>query len=313
MSLIHDGGMELSAIDLNLLVSLGLLLEERSVTRAAARAGVTQSAMSHTLRRLREVFEDPLLVRGAGGMVLTPRAEALSMPVRRALRAAELAFMVPEPFDPVTSRRCFRLSMVDFLEALLLPPMLERLRAEAPGVDLDVVPVGAAQEALEAGEIDLAVGVDRAVGGGRRRLLFREGFACLVRRGHPGVGEVLDLETFVALPHVLIAPTGRGGGVVDTALEALGARRRVAVRVPQFMLAPWIVSRSDLILTAPRRLCEAVMCAHDLRMLPPPVQVGTFDVQMGWHERMHDDAGHRWLRGLIVELTAPWRSAEAPA
>lgn len=301
--------LNLQNTDLNLLVTLDLLLEERSVTRAATRAGVTQSAMSHTLRRLRAHFDDPLLVRSGGEMKPTAFAETLSRPVKRALNAVRDAFEPEPPFEPLTSRRTFTVATADLFEAMVLPGLMRHLSEHAPRIDLRVVPIRGrrVQERLETGDVDVAIGVSADLDEGRRRLLYRQDFACMVRSAHPDVRGSLDLDTYARLPHLLISPRGRGGGVVDTVLEERGRKRRVALRVPSFLLAPWLIATSDMVVTAPRGLCDATAPLFGLRVLEPPVPLPGFDVFLGWHERTHESAPHRWLRATLVEVTKELR------
>ncbi|MEZ4297796.1 MAG: LysR family transcriptional regulator [Polyangiaceae bacterium] len=294
-----DGRM--GAMNLNLLAALDALLAEGSVTRAAQRMGVTQSAMSHSLRQLRELLGDPLLVRGPLGMTPTPRGEALREPVRRGLLELSRA-LAGRAFEPEKATRTFTISAGDFFTVLLLPPLLSILQREAPGIDVSVRPAAGARDAdlMEAGEIDAAVAVvlpERATL--RRTRLFTEGFACVVREGHPEVGEALSLEAYVRLPHALISPGGSGPSFVDEALARLGKSRRIALRVPYFLAAPPIIARSDLLLTAPRRMVEPFAGSLPLRLLEPPLETPSFSVHLAWHERDDADPAHQWLRRAI--------------
>lgn len=293
-------------MDLNLLIAFDALYRTRSVTRAAREQGVTQSAMSHTLRRLRDELGDPLFVRGRGGMLPTPVADALAQPVRAGLGILERAVDDPGAFDPATSTRTFRLMTADLVEVLTVPALLEYLSAHAPHVRLEIAPpgVGRESELLASGTVDVALGVPRELAPDVLvRRLYTETFACLVHRDHPDVTDALDLDTYASLPHAFISPGGSGPGVVDHALAARGMERHIALRTPNFLVAPWVVSRSNLIVTAPRRLCEHMVQAFPLRLVECPVELPSFDMLMAWHPRMHADAGHRWLRERLVALT----------
>lgn len=312
----------LAAVDLNLLVALDALARERSVTRAAKRLGVTQSAMSHALRRLRALFADPLMVRGRGGMALTPRAEALVAPVRSGLVALGRALSDPDAFEPRSARRAFCLSSPDLFDALAVPPLLERARREAPGVDLAVVAPNERTLArrLETGEIDLAVvpriDTPRAspwaleAPGLVCRTLFRDRFVCVLRAGHPALGAGRDrrheprlsLERFVSLSHALVSPGGEGRGVVDLELERRGLGRRVALRVPNFYTALVAVAKSDLVLTAPSALRALWSSELPLVALRSPLALPRHSLNLFWHERFSNDPGHRWLRTLMTEV-----------
>jgi DNA-binding transcriptional LysR family regulator len=300
-----DGAMrpDLAGINLNLLVTLDALLTEGGVTKAATRLGVTQSAVSHSLRQLRELLGDPLFVRGRGGLVPTPYAERLALPLRRGLTELRRALTDDGGFDPATSRRRFTLASGDAFAVMLLPGLLAGLRAGSPGIDLDVVPTDRTTAALlENGLVDAAVGVSFADAPGlRQRKLFEEGFACLARAGHPDIPPAgLDLDTWCALPHALISPSGEGQGVVDAALARLGRQRRVALRVRYFLAAPLLIAESDLVLTLPRRVAASFAGAFGLRVYAPPVALPSFTVHLAWHERYDADPGLRWFREALA-------------
>ncbi len=305
---------KLGQIDMNLLISLHYLGEERSVTRAAVRAGVTQSAMSHTLNRLRETFDDDLLVRSRGSMQLTPRAEAIMGPLRHALAALAEAIAPPEPFDPAVARRDFRVSSPDLFDMLILPAVLAQLRVEAPGINLAVISVARLADGLEAGDIDLAIvpisrgrgGLDFGEpnpGGLARQLLFDDGFRCFVRPEHPAINKrrKLSLSSYTSHSHLVVSPTGSGPGIVDRALASKGLERRIALRVPQFATALAVVAQTDLLLTAPRSLAR---CGPELVSLAPPVKLPDHSITMVWHPRLDTDPAHRWFRGFMAEVAS---------
>jgi len=294
----------LSATDLNLLVAFDALVAEGSVTRAAARVGLTQPAMSHALGRLRKLFGDPLLVRTPQGMLPTPRAQELIVPIRHALGEIDRALTQQPAFDPKSARRPFSLACVDFGTLVVVPPVLARLRVEAPGADLLVRPLRSdhIERQLAEGEVDIGIGVladfeSKAV---LRRKLFEERFACVVRAGHPAVGASLTLAEFVSLDHALIAPRGALGGHVDRALARHGLRRRVALAIPHFLAAPIVVSRTDLILTLPERVARTMAAMLPLRIVEPPLEVDGFTVSQYWHERQSRDPAHTWFRALVA-------------
>lgn len=300
MSLDH-----LATIDLNLLVALAALLEERSVTRAAKRLGVTQSAMSRTLGRLRDALGDPLLVRSGRGVVATTRAEALGDPLRRLLADAEELIRAPRPFDPATATRRFLVGTSDFVVSAVVPPLAARIAAEAPGIDLVLMSrsTGETAESLEAGELDLAVLPDGALEPSMRRKASVEvPFACVLRADHPAVaGGSLSLTDYAALPHLLVAPRGRPGGVVDRALAARGLTRRVSVQVQTFGVAGEIIAATSLVATLPLPVALAHAAHLPLCVVPPPLPIPSFRLVLVWHERAHHDPGHTWLRRLVDE------------
>ncbi|HVR19267.1 MAG TPA: LysR family transcriptional regulator [Polyangiaceae bacterium] len=325
MNTIHDTGApaELSGVDLNLVVLFDAVAREGNVTRAAERLGVTQSALSHALRRLRTLVGDPLFVRGSGGMVLTPRAESLVVPLRSALVTLGRALSEPGVFAPGSARRAFRVATPDLFDVIVLPPVLERIRSEAPGIDVTIVPLDQPRlaERLETGEVDVAI-VPReetqsseapvpAEGGLVRRTLFRDRLVCLIRGEHPLlVGtpgrrsrkkRSLSLDEYARLSHLLVSPSGQGQGPVDRALAERGLARRVALRVPHFYSALAIVARSDLVLTAPTALAR-VARKPKVVTLAPPLRLPGHSINLVWHERFSKDPAHAWLRELLVDV-----------
>jgi DNA-binding transcriptional LysR family regulator len=272
--------------------------------------------MSHTLRRLRELFDDPLLVRGRGGMVLTPRAEALVVPLRSGLVSLARTLAEPEPFAPANASRTFRIVSPDLFDALVLPTLLKRLGRDAPSIDLAVVPTPKRlSDSLETGDVDLAIHpvlldpqpfdlgiqVDAEL---QSRTLFRDSFRCFVRSGHPELGgrRRLALDAYTRLRHVLVSPGGEGPGVVDRILQAQGLERRIALRVPHFATALEVLEQSDLVLTAPSSLskCSAATALMSYRV---PLEIPEHAITMIWHPRFTEDPSHRWLRDLMVDVT----------
>ena len=299
----------LASIDLNLLVVLDALLAEKHVTRAAAKVGLSQSATSHALARLRGLLGDPLLVRGArGALVPTARAEALAPALRRALDGFVDVLRGAPTFDPASARRAFRIGAGDYAELVLLPRLVARLAREAPGVDLWMVPLpDDPAAALAAGELDVALGVWSSMGwpaGTYQRRLFDEDFRCVVRAGHPATKQRLTLVRYCELDHLLVAPRGTPGSRVDDILASLGRTRRVLVRVPHFLIAPHVIAASDLVVTLATRLSQIYAEPLGLELLAPPFEMPGFTVSMAWHERAHHDPGHRWLRDRLVEASA---------
>jgi DNA-binding transcriptional LysR family regulator len=299
---IHD--MNLRTLDLNLLRVLDALLAERNVTRAAARLHLSQPALSNALARLRRAFDDPLLVRTPRGMVPTPRAAALAGPVHRALAGLEEA-LDDRRFDPATSDQVFRLAATDYMEFVVFPPLIRRLRAIGSRIALHVAPLGetAKAEALARGDVDLALGYFRRPDENlHARALFEERFVCLVRRDHPAARRRLTLKQFVALDHVLVAPSGVARGVVDEQLERRGLARRVALAIPHFLQVPFIVAETDYIATLAERVAQRFVTLLPLKVLPPPLEVPGFTVSMLWHARTQHSPAHRWLREQLVEI-----------
>jgi DNA-binding transcriptional LysR family regulator len=317
---------QLAQLDLNLMVAFDALAHERSVTLAARRLGVTQSAMSHALRRLRDLLSDPLMVRGRDGLMLTPRAESLVVPLRSGLLTLARALVEPGDFEPASAVRTFSLASPDLFDVLVVPALLERIRRDAPGVDVNVVPLAQRRlsELLATGEVDAAITPqidDFRTGEPElptsdlvRRTLLYDHFVCLLRRDHPALrgksgalrkrrSKTLSLEAYAALSHAVVSPSGGGRGVVDQALAEHGLERRIALRIPHFYTALAIVAKSDLVLTAPSALAGLAPRDHALVALRPPLALPRNSVSLVWHARFSKDPGHIWLRGLLAELT----------
>jgi DNA-binding transcriptional LysR family regulator len=294
----------IASVNLNLLVAFDALVQERSVTRAAARIGVTQSAVSNALAQLRGIFDDPLFLRGSRGVTPTPRALELSGAVRQGLALLEGA-LAPAAFDPASSTRGFVLAASDHVELVLLPPLLQRLASDAPGVRVEVRPWGLHEvpDALARGEIDLMIGFYGKVPPQHdHAILFEEDYVCIARRGHPRVGKRLTLERWIEAPHVLVSERHGSPGSVDRALAARGLERRVGARVSHFLLVPALVARTDLVAAVGRRVAEAFAPAYPIRIFPPPLPLPRGRVGQVWHQRVESDPGHRWLRGVIAEV-----------
>ena len=291
--------MRLAGIDLNLLTSLDVLLATQSVTRAARELGRTQPAVSHALRRLRELLGDELLVRTPAGMQPTPRALEIRPAVRAAIEAAEAVLQEAPAFDPARAERTFAVAMADQTSFLLLPPLIARISREAPGVRIEQRP--APINAL-ADDIDLAIGVFRdQPATARQEPLFREEFACVIRRGSAAARGPFDLKRYLSLPHLLIAPRGLPGSPLDDALARAGQRRRVVLTVPHFLVAPHVIATTDLVWTAPSGLARAF--AHlPLVIREPPFRTEGFTISARWHVRLDRDPGVRWLRGVLREI-----------
>jgi DNA-binding transcriptional LysR family regulator len=293
-------------LDLNLLRVFDVVLQERGVTAAAARLGLTQPAVSNALARLRAAFGDTLFVRTPAGMDATPFARELAQPVRQALALLESALAHGPGFDPGSATRAFRFYMSDVGQIEFLPPLVERVQRDAPGVRLEAVAleVEDISGALSSGVLDLAVGFLPGLGSPlRRRTLFRDPYACLMRVDHPAIGKTLTKKKFLEASHALV--TYRGGHrVIEEALERAGLAGRIALRAPHFTVMPMVLERSDLIVTLPARVARVYQSRGRLKSLPPPVPIPPAEVAIHWHERFESDPGNRWLRELLIELLA---------
>lgn len=296
--------MNLAAVDLNLLVVFDALMEERSVTRAGKRVGLTQPAVSNALARLRQLTKDDLFLRGPKGMRPTPRALELAGPVRQALHQVEQA-LEPAGFDPATASHTFRLAMADYAASLILPPLAHRLEREAPGVDIRTRYSDNVNAAglLDRNEIDFAIGYhtdwpDRFDG----QVLFTETYVCVMRKGHPLARETITLEEFAGARHLLISVTGEPVGFVDRLLARRGLKRRIAMTANQFLVAPLIIQNSDMIMTLAVRTAERFARVNNLHIVPVPLERDPIDLTLLWHKELSRHPAHEWMRGVLTEI-----------
>jgi DNA-binding transcriptional LysR family regulator len=310
MTTIHT--MNLQSMDLNLLVVLEALVEECNVTRAAKRIGLSQPAMSNALARLRRTFDDPLLVRTAEGMVPTPAAQALVIPVRHALTQLREALEEKAFFDPTATDRTFHLLTNDYAEIALVAPLLQTLRANARSIKLRIQRPRSVFEPPStsslADSFDLAVGFypDALALDARLHsaLLWEEQNVCLVSAKHPTINGKLSLKQFAEAEHVALFYKPSGPGVVDTLLAQKGYTRRIAVQSPHFASLPFIVAGTDLIAAVPERMARQFARQLKLQVLPVPLDLPAFRLTLLWHQRHHSDPAHRWLRATMIETAA---------
>lgn len=291
----------LRKLDLNLLVTLDVLLSEHNVTRTAERLNFSQPSISVHLAKLRDVFGDPLLLPGPRGMQPTARAETLREPLREALEALERAVAPATPFEPAAADNTWRVAATDYSESAVLLPALAGLRQVAPGTRLAVVELAPSRIARQAeqGEIDMAFHIsDEAPSGMRRRALFTERYVLVGRSGHPCLQKRPTPAQFCELEHVIVSPDGGGfRGVTDTVLAIAGLTRRVVLSVPHFLFMKSVLADTDLVAMLPERL---VRDGAGLEVMEPPVDVPGYELAMLWHERSHRDPGHQWLREYIA-------------
>jgi len=289
--------------DLTLLVVLDALLEERSVTRAAARLAVTQPTVSGMLARLRTLFNDPLFVRTQRGLLPTPRAQALAPLLRQWLAEAEV-LVAGDRFEPASALLTASVSANDYIQSALIVPFLRRLRGAAPNLRIAVRPAQTAgvAEMLANGELDLSITSTTEITtlDLPSRSLYEERYVCAVRKEHPLKGRrAVTMDQFCSYPHVLVSPSdGRFAGPTDEALARLGRTRRVVLSVPGFLVLPELLQTDDLIAVVPERVLHGRMAG--LRTFAPPLAIPGFGVIAIWHPRLHKDPAHQWLREQLA-------------
>jgi DNA-binding transcriptional LysR family regulator len=300
----------LARLDLNLLVAFDALLSERSVTRAAARIGLRQSAMSHALARLRLVFGDELLTRAPDGMRPTPRALALAAPVRAALSQIETVMARPAAFHPDTAEQVFRIGLPDSAEVLLIPALLDHLCRHAPGIRLrlhTIVDPTQILDDLDAGRFDMAIGMGKFPQGKthhKQRLLLTESYLCMFNAALVGLTPPISLQDYVRLPHVLTSLRDGERGVVDDALAAIGLKRSIALITPRFAAVPFLVHGAPVITTMLAQLAQRFAAELGLSLSPPPVALPGVSVSLLWHASYDHDPAHIWLRQTVARLAA---------
>jgi DNA-binding transcriptional LysR family regulator len=295
----------LRAVDLNLLVVFDAVMAERSVTRAAGRLRLTQPAVSHALSRLRALFHDPLFVRTPAGLEPTPAAARLAGRIAAVLADIGNILAPSDAFDPAASDRRFIVGMSDYAAYVVLPELSRRLHRLAPRSQLVVRHTSHVQglAMLDDGDVELIVGnFPKAPHRMHVELLFKDGFVCAARRRHPALAKRLDLETYLAQTHLQVSLRGEPAGYVDEVLGR-GRRRRVALTIGHFLLAPSIIAATDLVATEPERLLRPEARRHGLVLQPPPFPIPQFEVTQVWPRRFAADPAHAWLRMLLAAVS----------
>ncbi len=297
--------LNLRDIDLNLLVVFQQLYKERRVALVAENLGLTQPAVSNALSRLRKMLGDELFLRTARGMEPTPYATLLAEPIAYALATIRDTLDRQLEFDPAASVRKFTIAMTDLGEIHFLPKLMSRLAEAAPGVTVSTVRntnVNLADE-LEAGRVDIAIGLlPQLKGGFFQRLLFRQRYVCVLRKGHPLDKGAMTLDDFEGAQHVVVVAGGTGHAIADDTIQRRGIKRNIRLSVPHFIALGHILARTDLIATIPERYVRESMGPFGLTYLAHPVPIPEFDVNLFWHAKFHKEPGNQWLRNLIAEL-----------
>jgi len=295
-------------LDLNLFVAFDAIYTEGNITRAARTLNLTQSALSHALARLRDVFADPLFSRQGSEMVPSPLARALIGPVRHSLKTLTDSVQQARSFDPAAARRSFTIGLRPVLEATILPPLMARLRTEAPGVALASVQVDRRDLSAElaAGTLDLAVDVLMPPGPDMRcRRLARDTQVVIARADHPGLNGGLDLERYLAHSHILVSARRKGPGLEDMALAQLGRHRHIALRCQHYFAACRVAAASDMLLTMPEQYAHSATRNLATRIYALPVEMPPLDVFLYWHQNVDAEPANVWLREMLIPLFTP--------
>ncbi len=306
-SMLKRSHTDVRDIDLNLLVAFEALMEARSVTRAAERLRIGQPSASHALKRLRELLDDPILVRTPTGMAPTPRALALAEPVRAILSAIEATLFSAPTFDAAQATRIFRVGATDYAQAVIAPRLFRRVQELAPGCKLLLMITNCDTVArqLERGEIDVAIGVfPDAVATPHRAVLYREDYLCVFDAAACGVRQRLSYTQWLALPHAIMSTRGDYTGTLDELLAVRGDRREVVTSTPNFLALPWLLKGRRLVCALPTRLARDCAAPIGLKTCPLPFEAPAFDISMLWHSRSSEEAGARWLREQVVAAVA---------
>lgn len=306
--------MNISRIDLNLLVYLDVLLRERSVTRAAEQLSITQPAMSNGLRRLRDLFNDPLLIRTSEGMAPTARASELQPLVRELLSKVEMVVQ-PAEFIAEESDQVFRIMASDYAESTLLPRLLELVRVQAPLISLDILtPSDVTFQDVEKGKVDMAINrFDHLPKSFHHATLWRDNFSCLMSSSNPAL-EDFNLESYLQARHIWVSKTGMGVGTgmsprdiqklgwVDEALADIGRQRQIRIFTRHYQVAALLAQQPDLIATLPMQASLLHIDDTRLAIRKPPFPIVPIELKMAWSPLLQHNPGHIWLRRLIQDI-----------
>jgi DNA-binding transcriptional LysR family regulator len=300
--------------DLNLLPIFVALMEERSVTRAAERVGMTQPALSNALARLRIMLQDQLFIRERYGIQPTPIALELAPVIAEALARLDDAVLGQQEFDPAEAERLLTIAPNGYVEFVLVPAIVARLQQAAPGIKLRLTPYG--NDLVETGVVSgtTALVLGRIVDPPDNLVvqhLMDEGLACIVRADHPDIGDSITRDQFERLKHVNVVPPGRLRAGLFQAMAQQQLKRDVAISVTNFFAVAEMVAVTDYCATLPSLICRRLALDARVKVLPAPVDLGTFPVEMAWHVRYRRDPAHRWLRSLIGAVAAELMAADS--
>lgn len=306
--------MNIARVDLNLLVYLDVLLRERNVTKAAHQLGISQPAMSNGLKRLRVLFDDPLLIRTSEGMTPTERANELQAEVRAILVSLEQTIQPRSEFNAYESSRVFRVMASDYAECTLIPAILRRLRMLAPNIVLDILtPSDVTFLDVEQGRVDMVINrFDTMPQSFHQKTLWFDSFSCLLSKDNPVLGS-FNLDTYLQAQHVWVSKTGMGIGVgvnpadvqrlgwVDEVLKSLGKKRQITVFTRHYQAAALLAEQKDLIATVPSKLARLQIANNRVSIMPPPFEIPPLELKMAWSPLLQNNPAHKWMRRLIIE------------
>ncbi len=309
------GLMNIDRVDLNLLVYLDVLLRERNVTKAANQLGISQPAMSNGLKRLRGLFNDPLLIRTSEGMTPTERANELEPAIRRALFDLEKSIQPRTDFDAAESQQVFRIMASDYAEYTIIPTLLAKLREQAPHVTLDIMtPSDVSFHDVEQGRVDMVINrFDTMPLSFHQKRLWLDTFSCVLNKNNPVLGD-FNLESYLTARHVWVSKTGMGVGVgmnpddvqrlgwVDEALSRIDKKRHITVFTRHYQSASMLAEQLDLIATLPSKFAAMQISNSNVAIMPPPFEIPAFELTMAWSPLLHNNPAHRWMRRLITDI-----------
>lgn len=298
---------EMDKFDMNLLRVFDALWRHAHLGRAAEELGVSQPAMSHALQRMREQVGDTLFLKVRSGMQPSPRAIAIAPVVQRVLAEVREQLLTAPSFDPSLENRTFVIALSDVGELAFLPPLMARLMNEAPNVDVRIISSrhGDLMNQMERGQVDIAIGLFPDLAGSDvfQQRLFRHGFVCLARKGHPAIKKgKITVKQFSELSHVVVQTETRSQEIVEEYLRTHGIRRRELLHSPHYLSIPPVIATTDLIVTVPLPVGMLFSRIADIQVIEPPIPIPEFDLKQHWHRSQHEEPGNRWLRHIILEL-----------
>ncbi len=297
--------MELHKLDLNLLKTFDAVHRHNNLSTAGIELGLTQPAVSAALKRLRTHFDDPLFVRTSHGMRPTPHADTIAVKIARALTMLREVHQVAT-FSRSTTTVHYRIYINDVGMLVVMPQVLKQVSEQAPHAKISIIDLRPDEvvDALDSGEIDLAIGYFLGMPNWARQQTIRKtSYVCAVRTGHPDIGDSLSIEQYLRAKHGMYSTSGSPHSVVDETLARMNMTRDVSLRVPRFAALPFLIARSDLVVTIPEDLGLAFSRLIDIKLFAPPLPLGQFEIKQYWHERHHAEPAFRWLRGVVRKET----------